>query len=135
MMRLKRKVNPWTLAITAAFYFGLSVFWQIINYSINGEFQLTRIIGSFLAAAPLALANAIYVYRKKDKTPIIDTRVRNNMIKYIAFASQIVFILFMVALIIASFSGMEAIPTIYLWVAVGINMAVIGIGALIVQFK
>lgn len=132
---MKRKVNPWTLAITAAFYFGLSIFWQIINYWINGEFEVTRIIGSFLGAAPLALANAIYIYRKKDKTPLIDTRVRNNMLKYIAFASQVIFLLFMVSLTIATFSGMETIPTIYLWIAVGNNMAVIGIGALVVQFR
>lgn len=132
---MKRKVSPWILAISAAFHFGLSIFWQIINYVVNGEFRATVVVGSFLGAAPLAIANAIYVYRKKDKTPIIDTRVRNNVIKYIAFASQIIFLLFMVMLIIAAFSGVETIPTIYLWIATAINMAVIGIGALLVSFK
>lgn len=132
---MKRKVNPWTLAIIGTYQFILTIIIQTVFYFSNGEFNIGAVIGSFIVNGLAVVINIIYIRRKKDKTPIIDTRVRNNMIKYIAFASQIVFMLFMVALIIASFFGMEAIPTIYLWIAVGINMGVIGIGALIVQFR
>lgn len=107
----------------------------IVQYFINGTFNIGALIGSFIATVILVLANIIYIRQKKDNTPIIDTRVRNNMLKYIAFASQVIFLLFMVSLTIATFSGMETIPTIYLWIAVGINMTVIGIGALVVQFR
>lgn len=132
---MKRKVSPWTLTYVGVFQFILRILILIVQYFINGTFNIGALIGSFIATVILVLANIIYIRQKKDNTPIIDTRVRNNMLKYIAFASQVIFLLFMVSLTIATFSGMETIPTIYLWIAVGINMAVIGIGALVVQFR
>lgn len=132
---MNNQFKKWTLAIIATYQFLLSIIIQIVLFFIRGEFNIGFVVGSFLANALGVIINIIYVQRKKDETPVIDTKVRNNMIKYIVFASQIVFLIFTVVLIIATLYGMETIPMIYLWIAMGINMGVISIGALIVLFR
>jgi len=132
---VKKKFQKWTLAIMASYTFSLTILTQIIQFFIKGELNIAAIVGSFLGAAPLVIGNAIYVYRKKDKTPEIDERVRNNMIKYIAYASQIVFLLLMIALTGFTAMGIESISIIYLWIVILINMFVIGIGSMIVKFR
>lgn len=129
---MKKKFQKWTLAISAVYMFTLTLLWQIIRFFINGEFNQWSVLGAFLGAAPLVIINAIYVYRKKDNTPELDERVRNNMIKYIAYASQIIFLILMAVLTVISFMGIESISIIYLWIIVLINMLVIGVGAMIV---
>lgn len=133
MKRLYKE--KWTLALHSLFAFIGALLFQIIYYFVKGKFNFGAIVGSLTGVIIIILINAIYVYRKSDKTPEVDERVRNNIIKYVAYSSQIVFLLLMVVLTVFTAMGIENISTIYLWVIVLINMCVIGIGAMIVKFR
>ena len=68
---MKRKVNPWTLAYVGIFQFILRILILIVQYFINGTFNIGVLIGSFIATVLLVLANIVYIRQKKDNTPII----------------------------------------------------------------
>lgn len=132
---MKKKSQKWTLAICAAGTVLGGILFQTISYLVKGTFNYWAILGSLMGTIPLIFINAIYVHRKKDNTPEVDERIRNNMIKYIAYASQIVFLILMATLAVISFMGIERISIMYLWIIVLINMFVIGIGAMIVKHR
>ena len=100
---MSRKFSKWGLARSARIIFSITILGQIIRYFVNGEFKLTVITGAFLGTAPLALINLIHVRRKKDNTPEIDERTWQNVLKFIAYASQILFLVLMVVLTLISF--------------------------------
>lgn len=125
--------SKWGFAFQAIMLFIINLLIQTVIYIFNGEFNLGSIIGAFTAAATIIIINAIYVYFKKDKTPEVDERVLSNIIKYTAYASQIIFLILMIILTVISFMGIESIPIMYLWIIVLINMFVIGIGNIIVS--
>ncbi|WP_440896614.1 hypothetical protein ACS127_00985 [Amphibacillus sp. Q70] len=132
---MKKKYSKWTLAVSAIFIFIGSLLGQIIIYFIKGEFNYSAILGSLAGALPIILINALYVYFKKDQTPEVDERIRNNMIKYMAFSSQIIFLILMIVLAAVSVMGMTSIPISSLWIIILAYMMIIGIGSLIVKTR
>ena len=127
--------GKWALTLHGIIVFLTFLVINVITYLVKGDFRLGSLLGSLTGLTIIALINGIYVYYKRVKTPEIDERVRNNMIKYIAYASQIVFILFMVILTVVSFMGIKSISNFYLWIGVWVYMFIMGIGAMIVKFR
>ena len=66
---MKRKVSPWTLTYVGIFQFILRILILIVQYFINGTFNIGALIGSFIATVILVLANIIYI-RQKKTTPL-----------------------------------------------------------------
>ena|SRR5690554_4076114 len=99
------KIGKWHFAFYGIIGFIAFLVFNVITYIIKGEFNLSSVFGSFVGLTIIAIINGIYVYFKRDKTPEVDERIRNNIIKYFAYASQIVFLLFMASLTVVSFMG------------------------------
>lgn len=129
---MNRKTRKWTLA-----YGGIGVMLGIIlgqipGYITSGDFSTAPILGGLPVAITLVIINVIKVHRKKDKTPELDERTVNNMLKFHTYSSYVFLGLLFVLLAIISFMDIKSVPTTYLWILIFAYMCVSGIGALIV---
>lgn len=129
----KKFPKQWSLAFAGFIGMFFKGLFETIRYFVNGEFNIGGIIGSFIASTIAIVVNLIYVRRKKDNTPEIDERTRKNVFKYIAYASQIIFLILMVILSVLSFMEIESVSTISLWIVIWLNMLIIGVGSMIVM--
>lgn len=127
--------TKWGLAFSGIICFIVFLVASVITYIIRGRFNFNAVFGSFTGLSIIVIINGIYVYFKRDKTPEVDERIRNNIIKYFAYSSHIVFLLFMATLTVISFMGIESISISYLWIGIIVYMFVIGIGAMIVKHR
>lgn len=130
---MNRKTRKWTLA-----YGGIGVMLGIIlgqipGYITSGDFSTAPILGGLPVAITLVIINVIKVHRKKDKTPELDERTVNNMLKFYTYSSHVFLGLLFVLLAIISFMDIKSVPTTYLWILIFAYMCVSGIGALIVK--
>jgi len=129
------KIRKWHFAFFGTIGFLVMLLFNVVTYMINGEFDFGALFATLSGLTIIVAINGIYVYFKRDKTPEVDERIRNNIIKYIAFASQIIFLLFMATLTIISFMGIKSIPIANLWGGILVYMFIIGIGSIIVKFR
>ncbi|NLY72496.1 MAG: hypothetical protein GX079_02220 [Tissierellia bacterium] len=130
------KINiKWYPAIFAILHFLINLAFNLFNYFKNGVFNNSMLLGTGLGSFIILALNLVYIYLKKEKTPKIDERIKLNIIKFIAYASQIFFIALVILLTGASYLGLDAIPLPYLWILAIFNMLLVGLGTLIIKFK
>ncbi|MEO4052282.1 hypothetical protein [Solibacillus sp. CAU 1738] len=130
---MKMQIQKWNLAFVAVSTVIGGLLGQTIIYSIKGEFSFSVILGFLTGATILIVINIIKIYLKKDKTPDIDERTRNNVLNFLVFSSNIFLGLLFVALSIISIIGMESIAIKNLWIIMIAYLWIIGIGAFIVR--
>lgn len=130
---MKKKTRKWTLAYGGIAVLLGSILGQIFVYITEGNFSVAAVLGSLPVTIILVVINLIKIQRKKDKTPEIDERTTNDLLKFYTYSSHIFLGLLFVSLAIISLIGIKNISTSYLWIIIFTYMCVSGVGALIVK--
>lgn len=130
---MKKKWQNWNLAFATLGAMGGALIAQIIMYFVNREFNLSALLGILSGGGILIIINIVYVFSKKDNTPEIDERIRNNMFKFLFYVSHIFIAFLFIGLTIISFLGVDNIPLSYLWIIIIAYLLISGIGGMIVS--
>ncbi|MFA1642840.1 hypothetical protein AB5N96_08235 [Chryseomicrobium imtechense] len=124
-----KKFKKWYLTL-ATFGGFLGV---VIGTFIFNDGDISAILGAATGLLIIFLINLIYVKSKKDNTPEIDERTRNNMRTYYAVVGNVFMGVLFLALTALSYAGESAVSLSYLWMFVIAYMLISGIGALVVS--
>lgn len=132
---MKNQRQKWIWALMGVGAFIGTILGQIIMYIIKGEFNFYATLASLSGVLILIVINIIIVYLKKDKTPEIDERTISNMLKYIAYSSNIFLGLLLTALAVLSLIGVKDIAIKYLWITMFSYLWIVGIGGIIIRCR
>lgn len=105
----------------------------ILLYLFKGEFRYDGLIGGGVSCLILTIVVVIRRKLKKHNIPEVDERIKNNMIKFFFYASQIFLAILFLSLSLISLAGEESIRLVYLWILFFSYLLVTGIGSLIVR--
>lgn len=118
------------IAINSTVYFLTWLTMEVIRCFRKGEFRLDALAMPLIMSILLILINIMYV-NKHGSVTFYDERTKSNLLKYVTYASQIIFLILIVVLSFLTASGIESISINYLWMFVLAYMLVIGLGGFI----
>ncbi|WP_200411309.1 hypothetical protein [Virgibacillus salexigens] len=124
-----KKYQKWMLTYAAI---GVLV-GTTITQLINGDLNLSGLLGTLTAALILFAIDIIRIRKKKDKTPDFDERTISNMQKFYLYSSNIFMVVIFLSLAVITAMGIEQITISYIWIFVFSYFSISGIGALIVS--
>lgn len=132
---MMERLQKWTLSLVAMGTIIGSLLGQIISFYSKGEFYFYTLLGTITSATILIIINIIMVYTKREKTPYIDERTKNIVLKFWAYSSHFFLVIVFITLGVIGSMGIENISITYALIIVAVYFLIAGIGTFVVRHR
>lgn len=123
------RIGKWKFTLAGAG----GVLGMTVGQLIAGKLSFAGVLGSLTAFFIFFIIDMVRNRKKKDNTPDIDERTRQNMTKYYAVIANVFLATAFLLLAIITYIGIEQISIMYLWLFITAYMMISGIGAFILM--